>query len=113
MSGANGGYVVFTQLRVEIGDILYVFNGSPVPHVIRRAANQAGGAYQLVGDAYVQGLMEGEVYSKGIQEEDVLLVREIPRKSDRNKVPILPLKIFIESTCTTHATESRRIAPPN
>lgn len=35
---------------------------------------QKAKAYRLVGDAYMRGLMNGEVGSMGLDDEDMLLV---------------------------------------
>ncbi|GME60225.1 heterokaryon incompatibility protein-domain-containing protein [Neofusicoccum parvum] len=43
--------------RLEVGDQVWVLAGASVPFVLRA---QARGGYQLVGEAYVHGIMNGE-----------------------------------------------------
>ena len=49
--------------KVQVGDSLAAFLGADVPFVLRRAGDRVEGfeAYTLVGDAYVDGVMRGEV----------------------------------------------------
>ncbi|OCT49395.1 hypothetical protein CLCR_04567 [Cladophialophora carrionii] len=46
----------------QVGDRIAVFNGTPMPAVLRSADQGTGEQYQLVGPAYVHGLMDGEAY---------------------------------------------------
>ena len=41
----------------KIGDKIVVFRGARVPYVIRELEN---GNYNLIGECWVQGMMEGE-----------------------------------------------------
>jgi hypothetical protein len=42
----------------DIGDEVWVLGGAATPYVLRPIG---GGRYRLVGDAYVHGIMHGEV----------------------------------------------------
>jgi chaperonin cofactor prefoldin len=52
------GYVGLAPQHAQLGDIICILFGSKVPHVVR--PGQAG-RYQLVGEAYVYGIMDGEL----------------------------------------------------
>ncbi|KAH3969505.1 hypothetical protein HBI56_026640 [Parastagonospora nodorum] len=64
----------FTIKGVQPGDILCVFNSASTPHVLRRMTDRDDGAYQVIGDAYVDGMMLVEVDAMGIKDQDILLV---------------------------------------
>jgi hypothetical protein len=57
---------------VRSGDLIVVFPGIDVPLVLRKAVGTLG--YQIISDAYVQGIMDGEtkesVAPGGFQVED-------------------------------------------
>ncbi|KAF3043882.1 hypothetical protein E8E11_006143 [Didymella keratinophila] len=62
------GRLGFVIRGVRPGDLVCVLNGSPTPHVIRKPEDrEADERYRLVGDAYVHGLMYGEVEEMGIE----------------------------------------------
>jgi hypothetical protein len=56
------GYVCQLPLDAKEGDMLAIFRGSFVPHVLRGTGDRAdrGTGWILVGDAYVHGIMKGE-----------------------------------------------------
>ncbi|CCE34273.1 related to heterokaryon incompatibility protein (het-6OR allele) [Claviceps purpurea 20.1] len=55
------------------GDMIVVMHGCDVPYVIRRTKEQ--GYYQLVGEAYVHGVMNGEAMQQGAEiYSDITLV---------------------------------------
>jgi hypothetical protein len=54
--------------RAQIGDSLAIVDGAPVPFVLRYATGSAAGsgeAYSIIGDAYVTGIMQGELIQNG------------------------------------------------
>ncbi|XPS71005.1 hypothetical protein M3J09_003196 [Ascochyta lentis] len=64
----------FTGPGARVGDIVCVFNGSLTPHVIRRVPGQGKETYKFVGDAYVHGLMNGEVDEMNLQDREFVMV---------------------------------------
>ena len=52
------------------GDIICVFGGSHVPFVLR----PAGETFQLVGECYVHGIMQGEMPTTNVKVRDIKLV---------------------------------------
>ncbi|KAI2625605.1 hypothetical protein GGR54DRAFT_507100 [Hypoxylon sp. NC1633] len=72
----TSGRFGYGSMSVEEGDILCVFNGSIVAHLIRRKDRGQPGAevYQLVGEAFVHGMMYGEIDDLDIEEQDITLV---------------------------------------
>jgi hypothetical protein len=53
--------------KIEIGDVIAAFPGGDRLYILRPAE---GGRYPLVDDAYVDGLMYGEVY-EGVDADKV------------------------------------------
>ncbi|KAG8530672.1 uncharacterized protein KY384_004027 [Bacidia gigantensis] len=78
----SNGYYGVCHFEVEPGDCCFVLRGANVPFVFRPASlkNQSIQRYLLVGEAYIQGVMEGEIYEElakeGTQltEEDIVLI---------------------------------------
>ena len=56
----------------NVGDVIFVPLGSQVPYLIRH--NAESDAYQLVGEAYVQGIMMGEAIEAGADIIGVTLI---------------------------------------
>ncbi|KAG4437944.1 hypothetical protein IFR05_006568 [Cadophora sp. M221] len=52
------GFLGLAFPSVQLGDLVVVFPGLDVPLVLRR--HTGGDGYQIVSDAYVQGIMDGE-----------------------------------------------------
>jgi hypothetical protein len=64
--------------RALVGDSLAIVSGAPVPFVLREAENIVSGTrqtYRLVGDAYITGVMMGELAQelKKVMKEIVLV----------------------------------------
>jgi hypothetical protein len=71
----DGGRLGRARGEIEARDLLCLFNRSPMLHVIRSCKARNGtDAYKLVGLANVQGMMNGEVDSWGLEGKDVVLV---------------------------------------
>lgn len=51
------GHLVVSSEHVKQGDVIALIKGTQVPFILRR---QTGGVYQLVSEAYVDGIMNGE-----------------------------------------------------
>jgi hypothetical protein len=65
----KGGFLGLGPQSVQQGDLLCLLRGGRVPFVLRAHAD---GTYRLVGDCYVQGLMEGEHFGRGkVQRDDI------------------------------------------
>ncbi|KAI1814518.1 HET-domain-containing protein [Poronia punctata] len=60
-----------TSESVKQGDRVFILAGALTPHVLRR--NKSDGKAQMVGEAYVDGLMEGEALSRGFHIERIIL----------------------------------------
>jgi hypothetical protein len=60
------GYVGLAPEHAVPGDILCVIIGAIVPYVLRRVPE---GGFELVGEAYVHGIMDGEAMDLGLEEE--------------------------------------------
>jgi hypothetical protein len=76
-----GGKIGYARAGVREGDMICLFNASPVFHVLRREADRTEGApgdryetYRLLGDAYVHGWMKGETEDMDFEEREIVLV---------------------------------------
>jgi hypothetical protein len=56
------GFFGWAHARAEQGDHLFLLRGCSVPVILR--AREEGG-YTVVGDAYVEGIMDGELVPDG------------------------------------------------
>lgn len=65
-----GGYMGIGPPRMRKGDLICVFLGGNVPWVVRRD----GCEYELVGECYVHGIMDGEVLrTVDLQVQDIVV----------------------------------------
>jgi hypothetical protein len=53
----NKGHVVLCSEHVNQGDVIALIRGAQVPFILQR---QSGGKYQIISEAYVDGIMDGE-----------------------------------------------------
>jgi len=61
------GRIGLVPVRAQVGDTLATFDGAPVPFVLREATvsvAEIGKAYSVIGDAYVTGIMQGELVQR-------------------------------------------------
>jgi hypothetical protein len=75
------GQIGYARVEIREGDMICLFNASPVFHVLRREADRTEGAlgdryetYRLIGDAYLHGWMKGETENMDFEERDIVLV---------------------------------------
>lgn len=68
----SNGRIGLGPLDLQEDDIICIFHGAKVPHILRPASR--AGTYILVGEAYVHGIMYGEVQAMQLEAEDFLLV---------------------------------------
>jgi hypothetical protein len=64
------GYVGLVPAVAEIGDIIIIIFGATVPFVVRELD---GGKVQLIGEAFVHGIMDGEFLKVGRASETFCL----------------------------------------
>lgn len=59
----KSGYIGIGPPDTQAGDQVWIFNGGNVPFVMREVGNVTAGPLQLnlIGDAYVHGIMDGEI----------------------------------------------------
>ena len=69
------GYMGLVPDLAEKGDVVVIFRGAKFPYVLRKKINgKHGGKYELVGEAYVHGVMYGEYVADGPEFEEFELV---------------------------------------
>ncbi|KAH7061939.1 heterokaryon incompatibility protein-domain-containing protein [Paraphoma chrysanthemicola] len=59
---------------IEPGDSVCIFSSALTAHILRRSPNTTEETYTLIGEAYVHGMMHGEIEDLDIEEQDVVLV---------------------------------------
>lgn len=75
MISTREGRFGFTCSGARPDDAVVVFNSSVSPFVVRKVDVVEGTTrWQLVGDAYVHGMMYGEADGVDVKEEDILLM---------------------------------------
>ena len=47
-------------MDAEIGDLIALLEGGNVPYILRQKTGMDEGCYEIIGDAYVHGIMDGE-----------------------------------------------------
>jgi hypothetical protein len=55
------GYFGLASHAMKIGDSVVLCKGSSVPLILRRR-KEGNGLFQLIGDAYIHGIMRGEAF---------------------------------------------------
>jgi len=74
------GFVGLGPWVVETGDVLCRIPGAKVPYVLGKTddVDGDGSYYRFIGEAFLHGLMRGEVHgliaSRGLQEETIIIV---------------------------------------
>ncbi|CBX96641.1 hypothetical protein IAQ61_005495 [Plenodomus lingam] len=72
------GYFALVPAGSELGDAVWLLQGARVPFIMRKAqttGSEAGASsemlerWNVVGDAYVHGMMQGEAWKKGLEKE--------------------------------------------
>jgi hypothetical protein len=48
--------------KARVGDDIAVFEGCPIPFVVRGYKDEKGSYVKIVGCAYVHGMMDGEAF---------------------------------------------------
>jgi hypothetical protein len=79
LARTKNGYLCLVPTSCEIGDEVWLLQGASVPYVLRRAerltTNEESGVWEVMGDAYIHGAMQGEVW-KDVKDQltDIELV---------------------------------------
>jgi hypothetical protein len=67
------GYIGLVPIETKTGDEIAVFDGATVPFVLRQA-EKGDGAFYLIGECYVHGIMKGEALGKETVTRDISLI---------------------------------------
>jgi hypothetical protein len=70
---SSAGYIGLVPVDAAAGDLLAAVRDASVPYVFRRRDGGRDG-WQLVGEAYIDGLMDGEVLAAETIEPEVLQI---------------------------------------
>lgn len=66
-SGTNRGRIGYVPKKARVGDLVVIFNGAKVPHIIRKRLR---GGFYLIGECYMDGIMYGEEIKEGRDKEN-------------------------------------------
>ena len=71
----QGCYIGLGSRLVRHGDVICIFLGAPTPFILRKATSSGKEppSYQLVGECYIHGLMNGEGLEMGEKQEITLV----------------------------------------
>lgn len=69
LMSTRSGRLGLAPAGAVLGDAIAIFQGCDVPMVIRRRG--VGSGWRLVGEAYVHGIMDGEIYRQGFTPSDI------------------------------------------
>jgi len=61
------GYIGLGSLDVQEGDQISLLGNSPVPYLLRKCGEEPG-VYRLVGECYVHGIMNGELWDTNFEK---------------------------------------------
>ncbi|KAF2846100.1 HET-domain-containing protein [Plenodomus tracheiphilus IPT5] len=73
----NERLVGFASEKSRKGDVIAVFFGCSVPIILRPVrsdTNGTGGCYEFIGEAYIYGKMDGEVFDEEYEEREFKLI---------------------------------------
>jgi len=72
----KAGRFGYAKRGVQPGDVVVVFNGAPIPHVLRRAQPEGDSQerWRFVNDAYVHDLMHFEADGIAVEVEDFVVI---------------------------------------
>ncbi|KAG4441714.1 hypothetical protein IFR05_002793 [Cadophora sp. M221] len=70
----KGGMLGWGPDQVREGDAICVLDGASVPFVLRPVEVEGGRRFEVVGDAYVSGIMDGEAMELVVEDTEILLV---------------------------------------
>jgi hypothetical protein len=57
-----GGYIGLFPLNTQLGDEIAVIHGCDTPFVVRRSTTDRDGSYTVIGECYIHGMMQGELF---------------------------------------------------
>lgn len=60
-------------MDAKVGDIIALLEGGSVPYILRPRSGTEAGCYELIGDAYVHGIMDGEEWKPEFAQEIILV----------------------------------------
>jgi len=70
----RNGYIGQVPLNTRVGDEIFLPLGSAIPFIVRPRAGSVGN-FELIGECYVHGIMNGEVFKSGYYQcEEAIIV---------------------------------------
>jgi hypothetical protein len=60
-------------MDAKVGDRIALLQGGKVPYILRPKIGKDAGCYEIIGDAYVHGIMDGDGWKPDHLEKIVLV----------------------------------------
>lgn len=74
LMATTGGRIAWVRSCCEEGDVVAIIHGCSVPMVLRKT-DEPGCTYEVVGDCYIDGMMDGEAVDWGeLDADEIVLV---------------------------------------
>ncbi|KAM0262579.1 hypothetical protein ACHAQJ_001624 [Trichoderma viride] len=71
----TAGHVGLGPADMKVGNSLVIFHGGTTPHVLKKLDGESGGErYQYLGEAYCDGLMDGENLKDNTKTEETIIL---------------------------------------
>jgi hypothetical protein len=70
----SSGRFGFGHESLQEADRVCIFNGSRTAHILRPVPGTGASEYTLIGEAYVSGMMDGEIETLGLEPQEITLV---------------------------------------
>lgn len=71
----SAGYVGLGPAEMETGNSLVIFHGGTTPHILKKLDSQCEtDEYQYLGEAYCDGLMDGEIFEDNTKSERMFIL---------------------------------------
>ncbi|QKD57102.2 heterokaryon incompatibility protein-domain-containing protein [Fusarium oxysporum Fo47] len=67
------GYIGLVPPYSQVGDTICVIFGTQTPSILRRVPGTIGNTYELIGECYIHGLMNGETVNSGMEMREFVL----------------------------------------
>ena len=74
MFATDHGRLGRAPANIRSGDLICIFSFAKTAHILRCSSDRSQTTYTLVGETYVHGMMNGEMESLIVEEQDIVLV---------------------------------------
>jgi hypothetical protein len=69
----NSGLIGLAPVLTQPGDVVIILEGHGIPVIARKLSTGAHG-WNIIGEAFVNGMMDGEMMKRGIEQTSMVFV---------------------------------------